>query len=123
MTDTGRNRVEELRDRQPFRVPEGYFEGFAEDFMRRLPEKTTPETKVIPLYERIKPWLYMAAMFAGIIILFNVLSKSPGTAKDTVQSSVHVGLEEEDDAEFLEYIEDMYANTFMNDFADYLTDN
>ena len=123
MTETGKNIVDELRDRQPFRVPEGYFEGFAEDFMCRLPEKTVHEMKVIPFYERTKPWLYMAAMFAGIIILFSVLSKSSETAKETVQSSVHVGLEEDDDAEFLEYIEDMYANTFMNNFADYLIDN
>ena len=119
MTDTEKNRIDELRDRQPFRVPEGYFEGFTEDFMCRLPKRIATETKVVSFYERVKPWLYMAAMFAGIIILFNVISKSSGTAKDTVQSSIHVGLESEDDAEYLEYIEDMYASAKINDFSDY----
>ena len=55
----------------PFKVPEGYFEHFHEQLMESLPESTpapAPAAKVT-LMERIKPWLYMAAMFAGIVFM------------------------------------------------------
>ena len=55
----------------PYKVPEGYFEQFHEQLMRRLPEATSeaaPEAK-ITLMTRIKPLLYLAAMFVGIVFL------------------------------------------------------
>lgn len=51
----------------PYKVPEGYFEQFHEQLMSRLPE-ATPEAK-ITLMTRIKPLLYLAAMFVGIVFL------------------------------------------------------
>ena len=54
-----------------FKVPEGYFEQFHEQLMSSLPEveaATAPSTPV-SLMTRVKPWLYMAAMFAGIIFM------------------------------------------------------
>jgi len=122
MIETEKNIIDELRDRQPFRVPEGYFEGFTDDFMSRLPKKVTHETKVISLYDRAKPWLYLAAIFAGIIILFNIFNKSPEISKDetTIVSSINVDIEEVDDDEFLDLFVDMYA---MSHLDDYLFDN
>ena len=55
----------------PYKVPEGYFEHFHEQLMSSLPEVTpeaAPEAK-ITLMTRIKPLLYLAAMFVGIIFL------------------------------------------------------
>lgn len=55
----------------PFKVPEGYFEHFHEQLMESLPESapaSAPAAKVT-LMERIKPWLYMAAMFVGIVFM------------------------------------------------------
>ena len=60
---------------RPFKIPEGYFEQFHEQLMSSLPdtapasEPTTPVT----LMMRIKPLLYMAAMFAGIIVMIQGL--------------------------------------------------
>lgn len=121
MMDTRNNKLDELKNRQPFRVPEGYFENFTENLMSRLPEKQVPEEpKKISFSERVKPWLYMAAAFAGIIILFNVFhtfsNTSDGasapfvnTASTTSSSDDTVS---EEDAEFLEYIEDMYTDKY-----------
>ena len=56
---------------RPFTVPEGYFEHFHEQLMSNLPENApvvAPTIKV-SLMTRIKPWLYMAAMFVGIIFM------------------------------------------------------
>ena len=57
--------------KRPYKVPDGYFDQFHEQLMNSLPEmvpEATPTTKVT-LMARIKPWLYMAAMFAGIIFM------------------------------------------------------
>ena len=60
----------------PFRTPEGYFEHFHEQFMNRLPQTEVPQTVTpihVSLYTRIKPWLYMAAMFVGTIFVVQAL--------------------------------------------------
>lgn len=57
--------------KSPYKVPEGYFEQFHEQLMSRLPEATpeaAPEAR-ITLMTRIKPLLYLAAMFVGIVFL------------------------------------------------------
>lgn len=119
--DKGNNKLDELKSRQPFRVPEGYFESFTEDLMSRLPEKSVTKSKKIALSERVKPWLYMAATFAGVIILFNVFNHFSETTQDgnsgvsvstaSMSSSDDIAVSDED-AEFLEYIEDMYTDKY-----------
>lgn len=56
----------------PFKVPEGYFEHLHEQIMESLPKEkpasSAPDSPVT-LMMRIKPWLYLAAMFAGIIFM------------------------------------------------------
>ena len=51
----------------PFTVPENYFGDFAEKLMQQLPEKETAAPQTISLWDRVKPWIYMAAMFGGLI--------------------------------------------------------
>lgn len=58
---------------RPFKVPEGYFEHFHEQFINNLTEKepasVPTEQGPVTFMMRIKPLLYMAAMFAGIIFI------------------------------------------------------
>ena len=122
------NKLDEFRKRDPFRVPDGYFEGFTEDLMSRLPQKTAAEPKIIPLYDRLKPWFYMAAIFAGAIILFNVFYKTDDTIQmndknkpGIMASSEGVFEGEDEDADFLEFIEEyiyssnVLAVSYIND--------
>ncbi|MDR3251789.1 MAG: hypothetical protein LBT42_09030 [Tannerella sp.] len=122
--------LDELRDRNPFRVPEGYFEGFTEELMCRLPEKPVNEAKEVSLYGRIKPLLYLAAAFAGLIVLFNTLNKTTGDSMDNTQrivsttsSTLSDTVEADEDAEFLEYIEDMYADKYAISYIDDFMNN
>lgn len=61
----------------PFKVPEGYFEDFTRNLMAQLPEKGSleeeqPEPSITP-WQRIKPLLYLAAMFIGMIVCVRVV--------------------------------------------------
>jgi hypothetical protein len=126
------DKLDKLKGRNPFRVPDSYFENFTENMMSRLPDVSVKHPKTISIYDRVKPWLYMAAVFAGLIILFNVLNKTAGTSsengspleKTTVSAlpSNPGSSETEENNEFLEYIEDMYADkyalSYIYDFMD-----
>ncbi|MDR2681340.1 MAG: hypothetical protein LBC47_11090 [Tannerella sp.] len=121
------NKLNAFKDRNPFRVPNGYFENFTENMMSRLPDLPAEQTKTISIYDRVKPWLYMAAVFAGLVILFNVLNKTAGVpsedngpfAKTTISvppSAQESEVEENDD--FLEYIHDMYTDKYALSYID-----
>lgn len=122
-----KNKLEELKGRTPFSVPDGYFEGFTDELMNRLPEKTQEKPNVVSLYERVKPLLYLAAVFAGLLTFFYVLDKTAGsssveknmlvqTSSPTADSDTDS--ESQEDADFLEYIEEMYADKYVNYYID-----
>lgn len=58
----------------PFRVPEGYFENFSERLIEQLTEKdrTTTRFKEPTLWDKIKPWVYMAAVFAAAAFIIRI---------------------------------------------------
>ena len=77
--------------KQPFRVPEGYFENFADHMMEQLPER---ESRVVELHPRSRWYIpvrvAVAACFCAIIIntgiwLNNTIRKSSGDLAATAQ--------------------------------------
>ena len=65
----------ELGMENPFRVPEDYFEGFTSQLMSRLPEKEKSDVFRTPTtWEKIRPWVYMAAMFVGIWLMMKIFN-------------------------------------------------
>jgi hypothetical protein len=70
------NSLDEMGKKNPFKVPDGYFEGLTSQIMAQLPEKVQKETKVVNLWERVKPWMYMAAMFIGIALMVRLFADS-----------------------------------------------
>ena len=67
---------------QPFRVPEDYFETFADRLMVRIEEEEQPNKKR-SLFFYLKPALMMAASFAFVMLLVYVPIKKffPATGK------------------------------------------
>lgn len=97
----------------PFRVPDGYFENFASDLMKRLPEKEKVEVVRKPTtWEKIRPLLYMAAMFVGAMLLIRVASTHYMPAGNTDQ-------EDELEAE-MEYINMAMENSMLDDYSLYV---
>lgn len=62
----------------PFRVPDHYFEHFTQELMNKLPEKESiPTMPEITLWQRVKPWIYMTAMFCGIMLSVRIFVGEP----------------------------------------------
>lgn len=73
-----RNILKKVGTKNPFTVPEGYFENFTQELMSKLPEKDSylPESEP-NLWQRVKPWVYMTAMFVGIMLSVRVFIGEP----------------------------------------------
>lgn len=102
----------------PFQVPDGYFEQLTSKIMERLPEKEpagVPERQP-SLWDKVKPLIYMAAMFAGAALIIRV------ALSDRVAGSDVVAV---DDSEVeMEYINTVVNNSMLDDYSlyVYLTD-
>ena len=58
-----------------FKVPENYFEDFNKPMVEMLPDVEITPVDVKPtMWQRIKPLVYMAAMFAGVWCMIQVFS-------------------------------------------------
>ncbi|MDR1739059.1 MAG: hypothetical protein LBR66_09650 [Candidatus Symbiothrix sp.] len=90
-------RLGEINKTNPFKTPEGYFEGLTEQIMSQLPERADATPHVIPLWSKVKTWVYMAAMFSGIALMINLFTH----VKDTPQQQQ--GLNLSSSAELEEY--------------------
>ena len=100
----------------PFQVPDGYFEGLTSEVMNRLPEKEVSalESRQPTLWEKVKPWVYMAAMFTGAALIIRIAS---------TDSAVNTERMAADEAE-IEYINAVVENSMLDDYElyVYLTD-
>ena len=108
---------EHFGKKNPFTVPDGYFEQLPERVMSRLPETTTATAAEVPITEgtggrpalirRLRPWL-AAACIVGAIVCATVYLR-PGV--NTSQSSNELA-----DAN--------YTDSYVEDAADYaMVDN
>ncbi|MDE7159850.1 MAG: hypothetical protein K2O24_03260 [Muribaculaceae bacterium] len=75
-----------------YRVPEGYFETLRQEVLAELPKRTAiPAAPPLTLWQKIRPYVYMAAMFAGIwcmMKMFHTMSHSAEISLDRVPNSV-----------------------------------
>lgn len=109
--------LKKIGTENPFRVPEGYFEGFTSDLMSRLPEKEKTDVHREPTtWEKVRPWLYMAAMFIGAALIIRVAS--PGETVSNGQQQQQIAADESDIE--MEYIRTAIENTMMDDYSQYV---
>ena len=98
-----------------FSVPDGYFEHLTSEVMSQLPEKEKPAFKVeTPTrWTRMKPFLYMAAMFIGAFLIIRVGSWIYKPEADNAQIA---GTETVSD----EYIDVALDRSMMDDYSLYV---
>ena len=122
------NTLDRLKGKQPFRVPDGYMEGLTNRIMESLPEPPVMEAESVSLVERIRPWLYLAAVFAGMGLFFKAIIGVDSTREDTLSDTLLVRSEvpsasleaieseaAQEEADYLEYIEERYANYLLRE--------
>ena len=86
----------------PFRVPEHYFDNFTEELMGKLPEKEPlPYSTEPTLWQRVKPWVYMAAMFCGIMLSVRIFVGEPQKDEFSISQAEAEMLPEEEWENFI----------------------
>ena len=119
MKDMNSN-LDKFKGDNPFKTPQGYMDGLNDLIMSQLPVKESKKAIQITFAQRVRPWLYLAAVFVGLGLFFKLVIGSDYIGKQNssdslyVQSSVSEGtkaaLSSTEDKEFQEYIENKYAN-------------
>ena len=92
-----------------FHVPEGYFENLTSEIMNRLPEKERLafEKKESTMWERVKPWVYMAAMFIRVASSDHTPVAADRMAADETETE-------------MEYINMAVDNSMLDDYSLYV---
>jgi hypothetical protein len=66
-----------------FKVPENFFEDFNTRMTDMLPDVEITPVDIKPtMWQRVKPYAYLAAMFAGVWCMMSVFSHLNGTASN-----------------------------------------
>lgn len=107
--------LKKLGTDNPFTVPEGYFENLTSEIMSKLPEKEIIEEKMPTMWERFKPWAYMAAMFVGAALIIQVASYNPNPFENKIVSA-----ENETDVISDDYLDYSLNQAMLDDYALYV---
>jgi len=112
--------LDQLKETNPFQVPEGYMQGLSARVMEQLPEETYVDPPLrVTLFGRVRPWLYMAAVFAGLGLFFNLLvdkgdnetTAAPDSliVQTTVPDDRDLFIQDGEDEDYMEYLEAQYV--------------
>ncbi len=68
-------------------VPEGYFDNVFKEIESKLPAyPEMPKAQDMSVWQRIKPYVYLAAMFAGIYLMMNVFHRVSGDTTLSIEN-------------------------------------
>lgn len=104
--------------KNPFTVPEGYFQDFSEKLMEQLPGKEVMSEPEIRMWDRIKPWVYMAAMFVGLMFTVRAfVGEQPSSQSTDMEIGNYTEIPDE-------YLDPIVNQTMMDDYElyQYLTE-
>ena len=86
-----------LGDRNPLRVPEGYFDSLAAEVMEKLPDQ--PKQGILV---RLRPWMYAAACLVAVVFTATLYLMSPdGSAQMATADAATTDTYVEDVADYM----------------------
>lgn len=93
--------LNEIGTELPFGVPENYFDQFAAQLEKQIGLKPHPVRKLL------KPWMYIAAMFVGILVMSQVFygRYQKNTAQNAENYELYV-LSQVDESALMDYYVD-----------------
>jgi hypothetical protein len=110
----------------PFTAPEGYFEHLTSEVMNTLPEQEVSPfvVKEVTMWDRVKPWVYMAAMFVGAALIIKVASYNPDPFKDKQIAATDAAATADSEVVYDGYIDYAVNQSMLDDYSlyVYLTD-
>lgn len=107
--------LEKVGGKTGYTVPPHYFDNFRSKMMENLPEYKVAEQPKLSAWQRVKPYLYMAAMFAGIwcmMKMFHTIS-STDLSLDNPPQAVAVAMASSDHQDDWMYMRNDNAETFV----------
>lgn len=119
--------LDKISHRSGETVPDGYFDQFKEKMKIELPERRWMDDSQIlqvrrSFWQRIRPYTYLAAMFAGIWLLMNMFTLfQPARSEDTVSNQSLLAILD-NEALFNEYVTsdiddyELYDNLYDSGF-------
>ncbi|MBQ9073248.1 MAG: hypothetical protein IJY30_02130 [Muribaculaceae bacterium] len=115
--------LDKVGRRSGMTVPDGYFANFAKQMAGNLPEKEPTEDIALQrtMWQRIRPYIYMAAMFAGIWCMMKIFSDFSRTGSLSMENNQFIANALSSDNFYEDYyqpenyseyelLEDMYDN-------------
>lgn len=88
--------LDKIDRRSGMTVPEGYFDAFVAKMSESLPEQGAAVTAALPprrsFWHRVRPYAYMAAMFAGIWCMMKMFGMLSGPAPDLTDINNYPGV-------------------------------
>ncbi len=98
-----------------FTVPEDYFKNLVPSIMEQLPEKEPQPVPPVRLWDRVKPWVYMAAMFCGMLFTLKAVI---GTSTMTSHGPLFTEEQASDIPD--EYIDPIIDEMMVDDYTLYM---
>ena len=122
---TKQNILEQLKDKEPFKVAEGFFDDLTNNIMQNLPEKEVEETEPVSvtMWDRLRPLLYLAAVFVGLGFFFKTVMPKDYDEQSKqlmVEKQSEDVLNQEDsisdiDKEYMEFQEEQYLKNLISE--------
>lgn len=99
-----KNILDKVDRKSGMTTPDNYFADFAEKMIQSLPEKKEPIiTQPVTTWQRIRPFVYLVAMFAGVwcmVKMVNLITSNPTSGFS--QSTEQIVAEAIQDESFIE---------------------
>ena len=111
---------EQVGKRNPFRVPDGYFDQLTEQVMASLPEKAPVQERPRAKRVVLRPWYFAAAAVAVFLVSVSVWQFFPASAPEP-QAQMPVAYQEPSEADFEEAADYLMLDNY--DIYACLTDN
>ena len=112
-----------LLDEIGMKVPGNYFADFTEKMTESLPEREFPELVQPSLWLRVRPWIYMAAMFTGIWLMMKmftgIFSVEKGETPDMEMTASATDGSTIEDEWIAYYVDDYTAYEMLYTDSDY----
>jgi hypothetical protein len=114
------NILDKINHRDGLTVPDGFFESFAAQMADKLPERPeleNPASIVAPrsVWQRVRPYVYMAAMFAGVWCMLKVFTLMSASEKPDLNPALASAVCNE------QFVEDYVIDDVTNwDIYDYM---